>query len=257
MLRYSSQIAAIQRTKLKAQAFTQMAARRISTPLTGSTPAHNTLALPNELHLPVPPSLTPRLHALGIDQQSAEYVSLALLRATTHLKYMCEAEFTRYCQILRTSPHFQDATHLSRIPYLYTSVYKKGVQNWVSYITDDFVPRFIKARAAHQRSLQLRKTSGKRPFNQVWPRREHLLTYPVTDFHTLASERCTCVGCIFHSKCIPLTIGEVGASFEVRHGIQTDSRLGERPLCCADSRHVLNYLRQVSKPSKSVSQRRT
>lgn len=118
-----------------------------------------------DLALPPPEPLTRRLMELGIDEQSAERISFAMLRAVSRIRDAFTLDFQRRRQTLQSHLHYFSESQLSLIPTTYTNVYAKAIQDWTSYILDTFAPRVLRARMIHQQRDC--SPSTRRPFNQV------------------------------------------------------------------------------------------
>ncbi|TBU63775.1 hypothetical protein BD310DRAFT_915887 [Dichomitus squalens] len=117
-----------------------------------------------DLCLPLPEPVTPRLVAMGVDEPSSERISSSMMRIALLFKENLDADFRRRCATLRTQAHcLQDPRFLSILSLNYHAVFSKAIDNWTSYILEDFTPRLLKARQLQQDSIAHR--SRRRPFN--------------------------------------------------------------------------------------------
>ncbi|KAM5533419.1 hypothetical protein V8D89_012916 [Ganoderma adspersum] len=155
---------ALRRASAVSHAFANKLAR--FRPLSVSGPS--TLALP-PLSLPTPPSLAPQLVAAGVDEVSAQRISVAASQAANRIKSVFEVDYEQRCQSLdHNAQHFRDPRFLSTFPSTYSIIYAKALKRWSSYLLDDIAPRVLHARAVHKavNGCRSQAPESKRPFNQ-------------------------------------------------------------------------------------------
>ena len=119
------------------------------------------------LNLHVPPSLTPKLIALGVERSIARRVSSVMKNASSRFKADCEADFRRKLPTFNAQlQSTRDVKLLTAIPLTYTTIYDMAIRNHTTYLLNDVAPRILRAQ-----NLRLRASSphAKKPFNYVRP----------------------------------------------------------------------------------------
>lgn len=121
------------------------------------------------LMLPDPVAITPQLVELGIEEQYAERMSLAMTTALSRFKTECVEIYQRRLQELQSQPQYiQNPKFLASIPRVYLTIYNAAIRNHTSYLMNDVAPRIVKAQALRKRALMDRGASQARsPFNYV------------------------------------------------------------------------------------------
>ncbi len=128
---------ALLRTRSTAHALLQRASRHAY--LTTEAP---TLVVPN-ITLPTPEPITSQLTARGVDSDSAQQISSAMMRVALLLKKDFESGIQR---MLQAPKHPTLEHNQSRIRSTFTAIYLSKVNGWTSHILNVILPRAIDAQ---------------------------------------------------------------------------------------------------------------